>query len=256
MEENIKEFINDITGWYKVIYEGEEKVRNIRIKDLTDMWNECEDNIDKFIDEVSTYYKISKKELTDMWNEINSIFIYDENFIDDPDDVFERLIREIPFEQRQVKVYGKEFNEPRLTSVHGDDDVMDKKYIYSKSVRELKKMTPTLKKIQDKIEDKTGIHFDFVLINLYRNGNDKVGWHSDNEKMMDCSNIVSISLGAERKFKFRTKDTHKLVWEKRLGNGSMVWMKPGCQELYEHEVPKEAKINDPRINLTFRRFVN
>ena len=163
-------------------------------------------------------------------------------------------MREIPFVQRTVQVFGKEYNEPRLTSVHGDENVRHLKYVYSKSPRDLSKMTPTLKEIRQKIEDYTGIHFDFVLINLYRDGNDKVSWHSDDEKMMNCSHIVSISLGAERKFKMRNKK-NKQVFDIRLGDGSMIWMKPGCQDELEHEIPKEVKVKEPRINLTFRRFV-
>jgi alkylated DNA repair dioxygenase AlkB len=185
---------------------------------------------------------------------MTDLFEYIPDFIKEPNNVFEKLMQEIPFEQRQVKVFGKIYDEPRLTSVHGDDNVLDKTYIYSKSIRELKPMTPSLIEIKKQIEHYTSHTFDFVLLNLYRNGNDKVGWHSDDEPMMNCSNIVSISLGEERIFKFRNKNTKDLVWKNKLANGSMVWMKPNCQELYEHEVPKETKVNKPRINLTFRKF--
>jgi len=181
-------------------------------------------------------------------------FTYQEKFIKSPYSYMDGLIHEVNFEQKQVTVFGKVYNEPRLTSVHGDANVIDKKYIYSKSVRKLSPMTPTLKELQTLVETHTGLHFDFVLLNFYRDGNDKVGWHSDDESIMDCSNIVSISLGAERPFKFRDKETKKLVWKEVLKNGSMVWMKKGCQENLEHEVPKCMKVNEPRINLTFRKF--
>jgi alkylated DNA repair dioxygenase AlkB len=191
-----------------------------------------------------------------------TLFDYEEKFIKSPLSYFDGLVKEVTFEQKQVKVFGKTHNEPRLTAIHGDDSVLEKKYIYSKSVRKLSPMTPTLKELQRIVEEHTGIHFDFVLLNYYRDGNDKVGWHSDDEPMMDCSNIVSLSLGAERPFKFREKETHKVVWKETLQNGSMVWMKPGCQEEYEHEVPKSMKVKEPRprhvvlssINLTFRKF--
>jgi alkylated DNA repair dioxygenase AlkB len=181
-------------------------------------------------------------------------FEYQEKFIKNPNKYFKSLVEEVKFEQKQVHVFGKTYNEPRLTAIHGDDNVLDKEYVYSKSIRKLSPMTPSLKEIQSMIENYTGIHFDFVLLNYYRDGNDKVGWHSDDEKMMDCSNIVSISLGAERPFKFREKTTHKVVWKETLKNGSMVWMKGGCQEEYEHEVPKSINVSSPRINLTFRKF--
>lgn len=182
------------------------------------------------------------------------LFEYEEKFLKSPLSYFDGLMKEVNFEQKQVKVFGKTHNEPRLTAIHGDDSVIDKKYIYSRSVRKLSPMTPTFKELQKIVEEHTGIHFDFVLLNYYRDGNDKVGWHSDDEPMMDCSNIVSLSLGAERPFKFREKETHKVVWKETLKNGSMVWMKPGCQEEYEHEVPKSMKVKEPRINLTFRKF--
>lgn len=185
---------------------------------------------------------------------MDSRFTYTPDFISNPDQVFQDLMREIPFEQRQVRVFGKVYDEPRLTSIHGDDDVLHKEYIYSRSRRQLVAMTPTLVKLQAQIEEATGIHFDFVLLNLYRTGQDKVGWHSDDEPMMDCSHIASLSLGAERVFKFRNKSDHQVIFKERLRNGSMVHMKPGCQEELEHEVPKEAKVDQPRINLTFRRF--
>lgn len=186
--------------------------------------------------------------------EDNTYFEYKENFIDEPMKIYDKLLDEIKFEQKQVKVFGKIFNEPRLTAIHGDDNVLNKKYIYSKSERSLVPMTPTLKELQKLVEEFTGIHFDFVLLNLYRDGNDKVGWHCDGESTMDSSNITSISLGTERIFKFRDKETKELVWKHQLKNGSLVWMKKGCQEVYEHEVPKSTKITTPRINLTFRKF--
>jgi len=184
----------------------------------------------------------------------SKIISYEEKFLKNPYTYYDSLIHEVTFEQKQVVVFGKTYNEPRLTAIHGDDDVLDMKYVYSKSVRKLSPMTKTLKDLQELVEKHTGIHFDFVLLNYYRDGNDKVGWHSDDEPMMNCSNIVSLSLGAERPFKFRDKETREVVWKEVLKNGSMVWMKPGCQELYEHEVPKCMKVSEPRINLTFRKF--
>ena len=70
---------------------------------------------------------------------------------------------------------------------------------------------------------------------------------------MDCSNIASISLGAARKFRFRSATKEK-IWEEKLLSGSLVWMKPGCQEYLQHEVPKQINVMEPRINLTFRKF--
>lgn len=181
-------------------------------------------------------------------------FDYFTRFLEKDKYWYTKVMSELELEQNQVIVFGKSYLEPRLTAIHGIDSVLDKNYVYSKSTRKLRPMTPTLKRIRDVVEFYTEIPFDFVLINLYRTGGDKVGWHSDDEPMMDCSNIVSISLGGERIFKFRDKKTKKLVWKESLESGSLLWMKKGCQENLEHEVPKTTKIVEPRLNLTFRKF--
>ena len=186
--------------------------------------------------------------------EENPYFEYFPGFISNPNTLFEKLMNEIELEQNYVTVFGKTYEEPRLTALYGLESVLDKKYIYSKSVRKLKPMTPTLLKIRNLLRFYTEIPFDFVLVNYYRDGNDKVGWHSDDEPMMDCRNIASISLGGERIFKVRTFSDKKIIWKAPLESGSLFWMKEGCQEMLEHEVPKTAKKVEPRINLTFRKF--
>jgi alkylated DNA repair dioxygenase AlkB len=72
--------------------------------------------------------------------------------------------------------------------------------------------------------------------------------------MIDSSHVASISFGATRKFQIRHSISKKKIGEYFLDTGSLFWMKPGFQEIYQHQVPKEIKINKPRINLTFRRF--
>jgi len=122
-------------------------------------------------------------------------FDYFTRFLEKDKYWYTKVMSELELEQNQVIVFGKSYLEPRLTAIHGIDSVLDKNYVYSKSTRKLRPMTPTLKRIRDVVEFYTEIPFDFVLINFYRTGGDKVGWHSDDEPMMDCSNIVSISLG-------------------------------------------------------------
>lgn len=211
----------------------------------------------KMLDYFGDKNKKAKDELSS--NEKNifgDYFSYKKEFIRESARVYEKLLDETEslLEQKTVKYFGRAFNEPRLTSVHGDTSVLDKTYTYSHSLRTLNPMTPALIEIQDLIEKETGIHFDFVLLNYYRNGNDKVSWHSDDESMMDCDNIVSISLGTERKFQVREKSSREIIWEENLEAGSLLWMKKGSQSKYQHQVPKQTKVESPRLNLTFRKF--
>ena len=201
--------------------------------------------------------KSSKEEIISEESNIkpmDNYLLYKKQFLENPHLIYEKILKEVKLEQKQVLVFGKTFDEPRLTAVYGDENICDLTYSYSKSTRKLNPMTPTLIEIQKTIEEFTKIHFDFVLLNFYRNGNDKVSWHSDDEKTMDCSNIISISLGTQRKFRLRDKIEKKVVWEESLETGSLLWMKKDCQNIYQHEIPLEKRISTSRLSLTFRKF--
>jgi alkylated DNA repair dioxygenase AlkB len=178
---------------------------------------------------------------------------YIENFFDEETSkyYYDEIFKQVDFQQNTVTVFGKVYNEPRLTAIYGDDP--NKSYTYSKSKRQIVKMPSVLYDIRNIIKQKTNIHYDFVLLNYYRDGNDKIGWHSDNEKDMNHTNIASISFGATRKFKVRSSTTKELLNTFELKNGSLFWMKDNFQDVYQHEVPKQAN-KGPRLNLTFRVF--
>jgi hypothetical protein len=182
------------------------------------------------------------------------LYEYIENIIEEPTLLYEKLLQEVPFTQGKVKVFGKEYDEPRLTALFGTDQVLDKEYIYSKSKRKLIPMNHTLLELRTFIYKITGIEFNVVLINYYRDGNDKIAYHSDDKTTLDDSNVVSLSLGCERRFLFRNKSTKEVIFDQRLANGSMIWMKKGCQDDLQHSVPVEKKVKQGRINLTFRNF--
>ena len=167
------------------------------------------------------------------------------------DELYNEILNNINFTQGQVKVYGKVYNEPRLTAIFGDDT--ERSYTYSNSKRKLESMPTIIQEIRNRIFEETGIYYDFVLLNYYRDGNDKIGWHSDDEIEMDCSNIASISFGETRKFKIRNGKSKEVITTFGLGNGDFFWMKDRFQELYQHSIPKESNKKD-RINLTFRVF--
>lgn len=112
--------------------------------------------------------------------------------------------------------------------------------------------TSQLLQIKSLVEAHTSIQFNSVLCNLYRTGNDWVVYHCDCEPTMSAAHpIASISLGAEREFQMRLKADHKAKEKIVLGNGSLVVMKAGMQQEWEHQVPK-ADTTGGRINLTFR----
>jgi len=113
--------------------------------------------------------------------------------------------------------------------------------------------SPQLLEIKSRVEAHSKINFTSVLLNYYRNGNDHVGWHRDNEKVLRVNPVIaSISFGATRIFRFRHINDKKLVRSTELHHGTYVLMKGETQHFWEHEVPKAKKISSPRISLTFR----
>lgn len=181
--------------------------------------------------------------------DLSEFLEYELDFIKNAEQVIYDIMEEVEFEVGKVFVYGKEFNEPRQTSLHGDNP---KIYKYSGKTKIMKPMTKTLLFIQGMIEEKYGKHFDFVLINHYRNGMDKIGLHSDSEKGIDKRDIISISLGAERRFRMKRKKDNKVVFDQLLKSGSVIRMKGECQDIFNHEVPAMKNVDGSRLNLTFR----
>ena len=113
------------------------------------------------------------------------------------------LTEEIPWVQNKIKFYGKESLVPRLESWHGDEGMS---YTYSGIKMDAKPWTKNLLKIKESIEPIAKTTFNSVLINYYRDGKDRVAWHSDDEKELGKNPVIaSVSLGAERKFKLRHK---------------------------------------------------
>ena len=105
------------------------------------------------------------------------------------------------------------------------------------------------------VEPIAGIRFNSVLINYYRDGRDRVAWHSDDEKELGQNPVIaSVSLGAERKFKLRHKDfAHNgQQAEIMLAHGSLIMMEGPTQHFWKHEIPRTARPVGRRVNLTFR----
>jgi alkylated DNA repair dioxygenase AlkB len=149
-----------------------------------------------------------------------------------------------------IKLFGKTYKQPRLTALYGETG---KSYSYSNITMHPNRLTTPLLKLKSKIEKLCDAHFNVVLLNLYRDGSDSNGWHSDDEKELGSKPVIaSVSLGAPRMFHLRNKHDKKLRHNIALQNGSLLLMKGTTQEHWQHQIPKTKKVVEPRINLTFR----
>ncbi len=107
--------------------------------------------------------------------------------------------------------------------------------------------------VKEKVEAIAHTRFNSVLLNLYRDGRDSVGWHSDDEPELGKNPVIaSVSFGASRRFVFRHKYQKNLKLEMELTHGSLLMMKGSTQHFWQHQVPKTSRAFQPRVNLTFR----
>lgn len=179
-----------------------------------------------------------------------SALLYNNVFNDvSADDAYAALLDEVPWESRTITVFGKSHVEPRLTAWFGDEGAS---YSYSGIVLSPRAWTPTLLHLRTLCEELAGTPFNSVLLNLYRDGCDKMGWHADNERELGPEPVIaSLSLGATRRFRFRHRATKHVV-TCELPHGSLLVMRGLTQTFWVHEVPRQKRITEPRINLTFR----
>lgn len=158
------------------------------------------------------------------------------------------LYNQVEWKHEPIKIFGKSVLQPRLTAYYGTQT-----YSYSGIAMQPLPWNYPLLRIKDKIEPLVGIEFNAVLVNLYRNGQDYIGWHSDDEKELAEGGVIgSLSLGETRRFIFRRRDNHKIKKKLTLNDGDFLTMGGDTQKFWQHHVPKSAKSTQPRINLTFR----
>ncbi|MFM8330405.1 MAG: alpha-ketoglutarate-dependent dioxygenase AlkB family protein [Candidatus Methylumidiphilus sp.] len=166
--------------------------------------------------------------------------------------LFQRLRGELDWQQEVATIVGRRVPIPRLVCWHGDADAV---YRYSGLVHEPKPWTETLAKLKQSIEAICGNSFNSVLGNLYRDGEDSMGWHADQEASLGRNPyIASLSLGAVRLFKIRHTKTGETL-NLRLADGSLLLMGGALQHHWRHCVPKTRIPTEARINLTFRKIV-
>ncbi|GAB1346995.1 alpha-ketoglutarate-dependent dioxygenase AlkB family protein [Cloacibacterium normanense] len=164
-----------------------------------------------------------------------------------------KLLNEINWQHDVVKIFGKEIITKRKVAFLGDEGIS---YKYSGKTKIAEKWIKILSEIKSMVEQISGEKFNACLLNYYHNGSEAMSWHSDNEKeILKHSAIASVSFGAERKFGFKhnfSKEEISLMLE----NGSLLIMKDETQIYWKHKLYTNAKIIEPRINLTFRIIVN
>jgi alkylated DNA repair dioxygenase AlkB len=180
---------------------------------------------------------------------------YYPNFIkyQDATALLDRLLYETDWKEESITLFGKKYKQPRLTAWYGEEQM---NYSYSGINMVALPFTPTLLKIRSLVECFTNETFNSVLLNLYRDGDDSNGWHSDDEKELGKDPVIaSLSLGAVRKFKLKYRLDSTIRYDISLGHGSLLLMKAETQHFWKHQIPKSKKVDQARINLTFRRLI-
>ncbi|MCM8536587.1 MAG: alpha-ketoglutarate-dependent dioxygenase AlkB [Lentisphaeraceae bacterium] len=158
------------------------------------------------------------------------------------------------WEQSQIHMFGNNIPIPRLNAWYADEG---KDYAYSGIQLQRNNWSPALTVIKNEIAANLNFSFNSALLNLYRNGEDSVDWHADDEKELGQNPIIaSVSLGQERKFSIRHKVHKQDKLTLTLPHNSLLIMQENLQHLYEHKVPKEKNISKPRLNITFRKIIS
>jgi alkylated DNA repair dioxygenase AlkB len=166
------------------------------------------------------------------------------------DDQMARLTRDIDWQQHHLRLFGRDVPAPRLSCWMGDADAV---YTYSRTRFEPQPWTPVVATLRDDLCDRLGVRFNSVLANLYRDGRDSMGWHSDDEPELGPQPLIaSLSFGAARTFRLRARATRETALSIELAHGSLLVMGGDTQALYQHALPQRARVSGARINLTFR----
>ena len=167
--------------------------------------------------------------------------------------LFHTLCNELPWESPTVRVFGREHPVPRQTCWLAAAGV---RYRYSGLVHEGRGWPPALATLRQRLADLTGRDPNGVLANLYRDGDDTMGWHRDNEPELGPTPwVLSYNLGAARDFAFRRHGEHRQCHTLTLHHDDLLVMSPETQHHFEHALPRRRRVKAPRLNLTFREII-
>lgn len=162
-----------------------------------------------------------------------------------------KLLQEVDWKHDELTLYGKKIITKRQVAFEGDEHIA---YTYSKQKKIANSWSQIVLEIKNRIEAELDIQFNGCLLNLYTSGDIGMAWHSDNEPELDAAGIiVSVSFGATRSFQLKHKQSGEKI-DLTLENGSIVVMDMHSQKHWMHQLKKEPKIMEPRVNLTFRQF--
>jgi alkylated DNA repair dioxygenase AlkB len=165
---------------------------------------------------------------------------------------YQNLLHHIPWQNDEAIIFGKHHITKRKVAWYGDKVYS---YTYSGVTKQAHLWTPELLQLKQKVEEISSTTYNSCLLNLYHDGAEGMGWHSDAEKtLLENGTIASITFGAERKFSFKHKVTKQRV-DILLENGSLLLMKGTTQKNWLHRLPPTKKVFSPRINLTFRTVI-
>lgn len=162
------------------------------------------------------------------------------------------LLESIEWKNDEAVIFGKKIITKRKVAWYGSQPF---EYTYSNTTKRALLWTPELLELKNRVEQECGDTFNSCLLNLYHSGEEGMGWHSDGEADLKKNGAIgSVSFGAERKFAFKHKDTNQKV-ELLLEHGSLLVMKDTTQTHWVHRLPPTKRIQNPRVNLTFRTIV-
>jgi len=178
--------------------------------------------------------------------------------------IFTQLEDEVVYNKDEdsiVKVFGKEYLIPRKQVAFGDPGLS---YTFSGVTVDPKLWTPLINKLKDDVSKYCSLKFNYVLVNRYKDGEDRMGAHRDDENGLASYAIASLSFGAERDFVLKHHKVHNPKAQLKtakpkygrvtvpLPAGSLLVMNPPTNEHWYHELPKRKRVKTPRVNLTFR----
>ncbi len=182
--------------------------------------------------------------------ELPACFDYRPRWTPDADRLYQQLVTTVAWQQQTITIAGRTSPTPRLTCWMGEAA-----YTYSGIRNEPRPLPPGLQQLRRRLEQEVGAPFNSCLANLYRDGRDSMGYHSDDEpELGPRPTIASVSLGAARRFLIRRVATGQR-WTVELGHGDLIVMAAESQSDYRHAVPKTARPVGPRLNLTFRQLL-